>query len=291
MPNRAGLVPADKAYLEALREVTREVGAADLRRGHHLSPGLSRRAGALGHRSRPDDARQDHRRRLPGRRRRRQDGIHGGLGSVDGKPALPHGGTFYANPITMRAGMAAMELLDQAAFARLDAIGEAVRGGIDAAFPERRARPHGRARSLSKIQFADRSIRDYRSAYFFEPETQRQAIFNRGLLDRGVLAAGYGLMALSTPMTDADIDTMIAAHRRTGGGSGIDLLRSTESRSNFFVSKGECPAPSIHHAIRLQHRLSSIVKEMGEAMFAPPIRRSLIPAAISRWRSATRERA
>ena len=32
MPNRAGLVPADKAYLEALRSITREVGALlDLR--------------------------------------------------------------------------------------------------------------------------------------------------------------------------------------------------------------------------------------------------------------------
>jgi glutamate-1-semialdehyde 2,1-aminomutase len=46
-----------------------------------------------------------------------------------------------------------------------------------------------------------------------EQEVRRQAIFNRGLLNRGVLAAGYGLMALSTPMTDADIDidTVITA--------------------------------------------------------------------------------
>ena len=59
--------------------------------------------------------------------------------------------------------------------------------------------------------FADRPIRDYRSAYMTEQEVMRQAIFNRGLLNRGVLAAGYGLMALSTPMTDADIDTVITA--------------------------------------------------------------------------------
>ena len=82
MPNRAGLAPADKAYLEALRAVTSEVGALlDLRRGHHLPPRLSRRAGALGYRSRSDHARQDHGRRLSGRRRRRQAGIHGGVRS------------------------------------------------------------------------------------------------------------------------------------------------------------------------------------------------------------------
>ena len=44
-----------------------------------------------------------------------------------------------------------------------------------------------------------------------EQEAQRQAVFNRGLLNRGVLAAGYGLMALSMPMSDADVDTIIAA--------------------------------------------------------------------------------
>ena len=35
--------------------------------------------------------------------------------------------------------------------------------------------------------------------------------FNRAFLNRGVLAAGNGLMALSTPMTDADIHAIIDA--------------------------------------------------------------------------------
>ena len=156
---------------------------------------------------------KDHRRRISGRRGRAATGnswrcsIPG-----SGKPALPHGGTFSANPVTMRAGIAAMELLDEAAFARLDAMGEAVRCGIDAAF--RRHGVPGRTvglGSLLKIHFADRPVRDYRSAYPTEAEAQRQAVFNRGLLNRGVLAAGYGLMALSTPMTDADIDAIIDA--------------------------------------------------------------------------------
>ena len=65
--------------------------------------------------------------------------------------------------------------------------------------------------SLLKIHFADRPVRDYRSAYLSEEETRRQAVFNRALLNRGVLAAGNGLMALSTPMTDADIHAIIDA--------------------------------------------------------------------------------
>ena len=129
-----------------------------------------------------------------------------------GKPALPHGGTFSANPVTMRAGIAAMELLDDAAFARLDAMGEAVRAGIDAAF-KRHGVPGGTVGlgSLLKIYFADRPVRDYRSAYLSDEEARRQAVFNRAFLNRGVLAAGNGLMALSTPMTDADIDAIIDA--------------------------------------------------------------------------------
>ena len=98
-----------------------------------------------------------------------------------GKPALPHGGTFSANPVTMRAGIAAMELLDEAAFARLDAMGEAVRSGIDDAF--RRNNVPGRTvglGSLLKIHFTDRPMRDYRSAYLNEEEAKRQVIFSRG---------------------------------------------------------------------------------------------------------------
>ena len=129
-----------------------------------------------------------------------------------GKPALPHGGTFSANPVTMRAGLAAMQLLDEAAFTRLNVIGEAVRKGVNEAF-RRKGVPGGTVGlgSLLKIHFADRPIRDYRSAYMTEQETKRQAVFNLGLLNRGVLAASYGLMALSTPMTDADVDTIVAA--------------------------------------------------------------------------------
>jgi glutamate-1-semialdehyde 2,1-aminomutase len=213
MPNRAGLAPADKAYLDALRSVTREVGALlifdeviTFRLGFsgaqglwNIDPDLTTLGKIIGG-GFPVGAVAGHREFMAV------------FDPRSGKPALPHGGTFSANPVTMRAGLVAMELLDEAAFARLDSIGEAVRGGIDAAF--RRTGVPGRTvglGSLLKIHFADRPIRDYRSAYMSEQEAQRQAVFNRALLNRGVLAAGYGLMALSMPMSDADVDTIIAA--------------------------------------------------------------------------------
>jgi len=213
MPNRAGLVPADKAYLEALRAVTREVGALlifdeviTFRLGYHgaqglwgIDPDLTTLGKIMGG-------------GFP-------VGAIGGRAEVmtvfdprHGKPALPHGGTFSANPVTMRAGLAAMQLLDEAAFKHLGALGDAVRDGINAAF--RRHGVPGRAvglGSLLKIHFAEREIRDYRSAYTTEQEAKRQAVFNSGLLNRGILAAGYGLMALSTPMSAAEADAIVAA--------------------------------------------------------------------------------
>jgi glutamate-1-semialdehyde 2,1-aminomutase len=213
MPNRAGLAPASKEYLEALRSVTREVGALlifdeviTFRLGFRgaqglwdIDPDLTTLGKIIGG-GFPVGAIAGH------------TEFMAAFDPSAGKPALPHGGTFSANPVTMRAGIAAMELLDQAAFARLGAIGEAVRNGIDQAFHR-----HGVAGgtvglgSLLKIHFADREIRDYRSAYLTEAEARRQTVFNRGLLNRGVLAAGYGLMALSTPMSDGDIETIVAA--------------------------------------------------------------------------------
>jgi glutamate-1-semialdehyde 2,1-aminomutase len=213
MPNRAGLAPADKAYLDGLRQITRDVGALLI-----FDEVITFR---LGYRGAPGVWDVDPDLTTLGK-------IIGGgfpVGAVGGhkefmavfdprsdKPALPHGGTFSANPVTMRAGLAAMELLDKAAFVRLDAIGAAVRSGIDQAFRHAGV-PGGTVGlgSLLKVHFADRPIRDYRSAYPTEQEARRQAIFNRGLLNRGVLAAGYGLMALSTPMTDADIDMIVKA--------------------------------------------------------------------------------
>lgn len=213
MPNRAGLAPADRAYLEALRNVTREVGALlvfdeviTFRLGFRgaqgiwdIDPDLTTLGKIIGG-GFPVGAIAGHK------------DVMAVFDPRSGKPALPHGGTFSANPVTMRAGIAAMELLDDAAFARLDAMGAAVRSGIDAAF-KRHGVPGGTVGlgSLLKIHFTDRPVRDYRSAYLSAEETRRQVAFNHALLNRGVLAAANGLMALSTPMTDADIHAIIDA--------------------------------------------------------------------------------
>lgn len=213
MPNRAGLVPATQEYIHALRQATSEIGAllifdevisfrlsyagaqplwdveADLTTfGKIIGGGFP--VGAVG-----------------GRR-----DVMEVFDPSRGKPALPHGGTFSANPISMLAGVAALRLLDADAFARLDAIGQRVREGFNAAFKkygvEGKAVGSG---SLLKVHFTPRKVIDYRSAFALPREAAALNQFNLGLLNRGVLSASYGLMALSTPMSDDDVEEIIRA--------------------------------------------------------------------------------
>jgi glutamate-1-semialdehyde 2,1-aminomutase len=215
MPNRAGLVPADKAFLQALREVTCEIGALLLfdeviafRLGYAGAQGIwgigadlttfgkiiggGFPVGATG-----------------GRR-----DVMAVFDPTKGKPALPAGGTFSANPVSMRAGIASMELLEHAAFARLDAMGETVRQGIDEAFRSEGA--DGRTTglgSLLKVHMTDKPVHDYRSAHLDAAGQKRLASFVSSMLDHGVLMASNGLMALSTVMSDDDLDAVVAAAR------------------------------------------------------------------------------
>jgi glutamate-1-semialdehyde 2,1-aminomutase len=213
MPNRAGLVAPDLDYLRMLRKVADEIGALlifdeviTFRLGYHGAQGL--------YGIRPD---------LTALGKIMGGGFPVGAvgGRADvmavfdpsrGKPKLPHGGTFSANPVTMRAGQAAMQLLDRAAFARLDAMGERIRQGLRDAFAR-----HGipgqatGAGSLIKVHFTDRPIHDYRSAFPRSDEKKRLIDFVTGLMNHGVIVASYGLLALSTPMADADIAFMLEA--------------------------------------------------------------------------------
>ncbi|MFT9014396.1 MAG: aspartate aminotransferase family protein [Acetobacter sp.] len=213
MPNRAGLVPATAEYIQALRLAADEIGAvlvfdevitfrlgyggaqslwgvnADLTTfGKIIGGGFP--VGAVGGRA----------------------DIMAVFDPSGGKPVLPHGGTFSANPVSMRAGLAALQLLDHAAFSRLAAMGDRLRAGINAAFAQ-----HGvagqavGAGSLLKVHFTARAVVDYRSALPAPAEARALATFMLGLLNRGVFAASYGLMALSTPMSDVDIDHVIGA--------------------------------------------------------------------------------
>ncbi len=213
VPNRAGLVPATQEYVAALREAATEVGALlifdeviSFRLGRHgaqpfwnVKADLTTLGKVIGG-GFPVGA-------VGGRRDVMQV-----FDPSQGKPALPHGGTFSANPISMVAGLESVKLLDDAAFAHLDRIGDAVRAGANDSM--KRHGVSGKAvgmGSLLKVHFTAHDVVDYRSVYPSATEARQLQAFNFGLLNRGVLSASYGLMALSTVMTDRDVELIVEA--------------------------------------------------------------------------------
>jgi glutamate-1-semialdehyde 2,1-aminomutase len=129
-----------------------------------------------------------------------------------GSPVFSHGGTFNANPVTMAAGMAALELLTPDVFKTLAARGEQVRQAIDAVFARKGyAGCATGAGSLTKVHFHAGPIDDYRSAY---PQGASKEALGRllpALMRRGVMATPVGLVSLSTAMTEGDIAFLIEA--------------------------------------------------------------------------------
>lgn len=126
-----------------------------------------------------------------------------------GRPPLPHGGTFNGNPVTMAAGHAAMSLLDEAAFDRLNRLGDYARAELGRAiglsgFP---AQVTGMG-SLLHLHLHDRPVTEYRSSYRSTDEAAAHAQLHRYLLNHGVLMSPHGIGALSTPMAEAQIDQL-----------------------------------------------------------------------------------
>ncbi|MDQ0512891.1 aspartate aminotransferase family protein [Ancylobacter amanitiformis] len=125
-----------------------------------------------------------------------------------GGPALvPQGGTFSANPISMTAGHANMQALTPSAFARLEAMGDRLRDALRIAIAAS-GLPFSitGAASLLRVHAKGAAPTDYRQSV--ETPAQRGAIqrlvahFAAG----GLLMQTSGMMCLSTPMQDADIE-------------------------------------------------------------------------------------
>ena len=213
MPNRAGLMPANPDFLNMLRRVADDIGCLLI-----LDEVITFRLGYTG---------------AQGRFGVRPDltclgkiigggfpvGAIGGRADVmavfdpsKGKPAVPHGGTFSANPMTMVAGLASMQALTLEAFVHLEILGARLQTGLSEVMESRQVGGQVTGLgSLRRIHFTRDSIHDYRSIYMDDKQAQYLKAMHRGMMDAGVLIAPTGLMALSTVMSTADIDQIIDA--------------------------------------------------------------------------------
>jgi len=132
------------------------------------------------------------------------------------KPKVQHGGTFSANPMSMMAGIAALEALTPESFEHLEALGQRFETKITALFDELgiEAQVTGLG-SLRRIHLTKAQLSDFRSTVLATAHGAMQiADLARMLFDEGVIIASNGLVCFSTPMTFDDIDLIVAAFSR-----------------------------------------------------------------------------
>jgi glutamate-1-semialdehyde 2,1-aminomutase len=130
-----------------------------------------------------------------------------------GGARISHGGTFNANPVTMAAGLATMNLLTPDGYSRLDALGERLRGGVARLLQATRRRGQvSGIGSLFCLHWTSGPLTDYRSSRPKDPETPIRVFM--GLLNEGILLSQRGLGACSLAMTEEDIDRFINALAR-----------------------------------------------------------------------------
>jgi glutamate-1-semialdehyde 2,1-aminomutase len=191
MPNRAGLVPVPDAFAALVRAETRRrgillvvdevitarLGVAGLHARYALEPDLVTLGKIIGGGF--------------------AVGAFGGSADVMGvldprrDDALPHAGTFSANPVTMRAGLAAMDMLSADAITRINTLGDALRDRIG-----RLGYAVSGAGSLFRL---------------VEVEQDPQLWWR--MYDAGVLVGTNGLCSVSTVMRDEDADQVVDALR------------------------------------------------------------------------------
>jgi len=214
-PSRAGLIPLSPAYVRMLREITARLGI--LLVDDEVLNGRATYRGAAGHYGLVPDLMSLGKiigGGLPiGAVGGRRD-IMAVFDNTRGDPPTPHAGTFSANPLSMKAGAAAMRALTPDAITRLNALGERLRDGVRDA-----ARHSGVPFSVTGLGSAFRihpkatAPANYREGYPTAAERSRLNVLWRDMLNDGFMFAHHGLGTLSTPMSEKEVDEFVAAFK------------------------------------------------------------------------------
>ncbi|RUV77476.1 aspartate aminotransferase family protein [Mesorhizobium sp. M5C.F.Cr.IN.023.01.1.1] len=215
LPQRVGLVPIDPRYLAFLREFTARHGIV-LISDEVMSFRLSYRGGITRFGFEADLCAF-------------AKIIGGGLpiGAVggpsrfmlpfdttNGKALVPQAGTFSANPISMAAGIAAMQCLSEEDFQRLDDLAEYARSSLVEMFRQQHL-PYSVTGmgSMFRIHRGPEAPKDYREAYAAPEQQEKMDTLIWALQKRGVIVSPTCQLCLSTPMSTDHIDEMVTSVR------------------------------------------------------------------------------
>ena len=130
-----------------------------------------------------------------------------------GGPRVAHAGTFNANPVTMLAGAATLEQLTPEVYRKLAEMTEYLRAGIlkVGAELETPIQVTGLG-SLFGIHFTGEELLGYRDIAAEDAAFRHQVFL--GLLNEGILMAANLVGAVSTEISEAEVDAFTAALRR-----------------------------------------------------------------------------
>jgi len=133
-----------------------------------------------------------------------------------GADAIPHAGTFNANPMTMTAGETTMRHLTPEVYERMNRLGGMLRAKLQAVFYEMDmpVQVTGIA-SFFGIHFTDGPVMDYRS--MLAGDQQMTGALFTGLLNEGILLQQSCAGSLSTLTTEKHVDGLVDAVRRVVG--------------------------------------------------------------------------
>lgn len=133
---------------------------------------------------------------------------------------FPFSGTFSANPVTMTAGRVAMELFDEDAVGKLNRLGDYARKEIAAAIHSSKANACVTgAGSMFRVHLKPDPPVEYRSAWQDSDEAKKIEILVNHLYNHGFMMISTCSAALSTVLTEAEVDAMVETLA-----SGLSLL-------------------------------------------------------------------
>ncbi len=124
-----------------------------------------------------------------------------------GGAAIRQNGTYNANPLSMVAGMATLQTLTPAAYARLDAMTQRLASELDAVFEDASVEAQVvTAGSLFRIFFLPNPPRNYREAA--QDDKRLVKWLQYWLLNHDIMWSTSGNVSL--PMTESHVDTFVA---------------------------------------------------------------------------------
>ena len=217
MANAGGPIVLEQDFVLGLREITRELGillivdetvtARSCFHGMQANYGIEADLTVLG------------------------KAIGGGLplGAVGGKKKyfdiveqgdVHHSGTHHGHPLATAAGIANLEIMDEAACERLNASGDHIIATLSewANDNDYLFKVYGTASSVAYI-FPDQAGRQYRSVRDLERYCNKEAMsmFAFEMANQGIYVLERGSLSLSEPMTQQDIEAVIGTTKRIVG--------------------------------------------------------------------------